>query len=594
MERRQFIKAIALAYPSSLIATSVLAESSVAIIVRQMNLALASAGRLSFYIDYSERTDIGKHKFYVCRSHGTSGSISVDYESFGDNHVNVKGTLTWNDGQADIKAFEVDVPTKNNGMHRTYVKLSNPTGGAELQNGTNTIAYGVIDDETIANNSLSVFFDTELSVNGDGSLLNPYNNIYDAIQNVGTKRYIYGKGTVTPNGTNKNKIGGGEFNCISPPASRLDEESRVFIMNWPGYKLVVDGAGNSNCNGFYTKNEASFQTFRGIDFKNINVTGVTGFNNAAAIFNHYGDSKMVNIEYCTADNINGSSNVGAFLPWGVDGGKIWRCAANNMQIKGDNTDHNTAGVFYYSSTNLSIQRCEFTNSANGVYMKRMEAGHVVASVRFSIFKTSVGILYGYGSTGQEPNFSVVQGNLFKNCNKYCAIQHTGAGSNQQGKQWICNNVFDSCGGGDNGAIKSVDTYHHQIFNNIFYNCVKMWDMPETLDAQSNTSKPVIEYANHNNEFGTVGVMYEHLGTTYDSALKIKSATGFAQNDTSYDPKFIDPSVNNYRLAADSPCMTGGINNVSQGIYLTGVEKLGSSDGSILFDPPEAPTGVKIT
>ncbi len=577
MKRRVLPRGLALLFFAICIwPASANASDNSSTLAKRLKINLTTHGRIGFYVDYSERSSVGEHTFYVCRTHGTAGRVSADYATHGDPHQNVSGALVWEDGDASIKSFTAKVLTKSDGDHRIYARLSNANGGVVLHNGGNTIAYGVIEDETIAADSNAVFFDAEATTNGVGAQSNPYNNIYDAIANVGSKRYIYGKGVVTPDGTNTNVEGG--FKCITPPASRPNEEARVYVRNWPGFKLIVDGAGLSDCNGFYAKGGQSYLTYRGIEFRDLDVTGVPRFNNGAAIFHHYGNSKMINIERCSAVNVNGTTNDGAYMLWGVDGGKIWRCTSSNIQNNGSNSHQNTAGVFYYSSTNLSIQRCEFSNSGCGIFMKRMNAGDVVAVVRFNIIKdTNVGVRFGYGSSVQEPNYGIVQSNLFKNCATYTAIQHTGASPDQAGKHWICNNVFDNCGGGDNGAIRSTDTYDQQIFNNIFFNCRKMWDMPEKTSRQSDTTAAVLEYADYNHEFGTGRMHYEYLSLAYKSSSRLNAASGFGANDSSGNPLFIDARNDNYTLSARSPCVNNGVDGASQGIYLTGIEVLGAQD-----------------
>ncbi len=547
--------------------------------LKVFNMQAQDAGRFSFYIDYSELTSVGAHVFYIQRTHGSVGQVSVTVQSFGDGHRGIDSIITWEDGQVGIKKVTIHVVSKDAGEHRIYVKLSNPTGGAVLHNGVNTQAYGVIDDDTIAPDSQAVFFDTNASLNGNGTQASPYDNIYDAIGNVGSKRYIYGKGTVTPDGTNTGLIGG-TFNCITPPAGRASEETRVYIRNWPGNTLVVDGAGASNINGFFTEGGESYQTYRGIQFKNINVTGVAGFNNGAAIFYNYGSSTMINIELCSADNINGSTNDGAYMLWGVDGGKVWRCTSNNIQDNGDNTNQNTAGVFYYSSTNLSIQRCEFTNSANGIFMKRMEAGDVLASANFNLFKTGIGIRYGYGSLGQEPNYGIVQSNLFKGNTLYYGIQHTGAGATQAGYQWIMNNVFDNSGGGNNGAIHIIDTYDCVIVNNIFARCKKIWDIPNNI--QQDPARNIIAQGDYNHEFDDIGyrsMYHEHLSVEYYTLSGVGSLNAafpaLESNTVSSNPLFSNVGLDDYTLQAGSPCLAAGIDNTDKGIYLTGIELIGA-------------------
>ena len=52
-----------------------------------MSIALTTAGRLGFYIDYSELATTGTHTFYVTRTHGTAGAVSCGYTTGGDAHT---------------------------------------------------------------------------------------------------------------------------------------------------------------------------------------------------------------------------------------------------------------------------------------------------------------------------------------------------------------------------------------------------------------------------------------------------------------------------------------------------------------------------
>jgi hypothetical protein len=40
-----------------------------------MSLSLTTAGRLGFFIDYSELETVGTHNFYVTRTHGSQGAV---------------------------------------------------------------------------------------------------------------------------------------------------------------------------------------------------------------------------------------------------------------------------------------------------------------------------------------------------------------------------------------------------------------------------------------------------------------------------------------------------------------------------------------
>ena len=94
MKRRNFVKNIALAIGA--LPLLKLTPSSAAIIPPggsiPLRLNLSTPGRVGFYVDYSELDTIGTHIFYVCRTHGTEGTVSVGYKTFGDNHSNTAGT----------------------------------------------------------------------------------------------------------------------------------------------------------------------------------------------------------------------------------------------------------------------------------------------------------------------------------------------------------------------------------------------------------------------------------------------------------------------------------------------------------------------
>ncbi len=549
---------------------------------KAMSLSLSSAGRVGFYIDYSERSTVGTHTFYVCRTHGTSGAVSVYWASYGDTHTNASGVLAWADGEADIKVITVAVLTKADGDHRIYVKLMGPIGGAVLHFGeTHTTAYGVIDDGTVAADSDAVFYDSTVTPgNGTGTAADPYGSIYDAISNVGSKRYIYGKGTTVPDGTNTAQPAGGAqgtTQCILAPATRTGESDRLYVRNWPGYTWTIDGTGTTNTGGFYTETGESWHTYRGIAFTNLDnssQTYVQGFG----IFYRYSSPSGINVELCAADTINGATgtNSGAYMVWGVDGSKIWRCTSNNIQENGNNASQNTSGIYTYSGKNISVQRCEITNSYSAAYQKRIETDYDVSiNFRFNRASTSnVGVLYhAAASTGAQHSYTVVQGNIFKGCAQE-GIDHepgTGVTTKRGEKHWWCNNVFDSCGSGEQGAIYFTKADGTEIFNNIMLNCRKVW--AEFADNSANGM--TVEYADYNIEYGTVltSQRYEWEAGNYTTAALLYAASGLANNDQDADPTFVDTT--DYVLDAGSPAIGGGVGGVDCGVYLIGPEVIGA-------------------
>lgn len=542
--------------------------------VLAMSLSLTTAGRVGFYVDYSELSAIGSHTFYVCRTHGTTGAVTVDYATGGDSHTSVSGTLSWANGEANIKSVTVPVASKSAGDHRVWMLLSNPTGGLVLHNGaTHTRAFGVIDDGTIASDSDAVFYDSA-ATGGTGTQADPYDSIYTAIANVGAKRYIYGKGTTTINTTNTVSIAGsGTINCINTPSTRAGESTRLYIRNWPGSTWSITGSGTST-GGFYTEGGNSYHTYRGLDFSNLNTTAQT-LADCFSIFYRYGSSNGINIEHCTTDNIDGATgtNNGAYQLWGVDGYRVWRSTANNIKHAGSTTNENTGGVYTYLGTNGSVQRCHFSLAYHGIYHKRTQSTDVTTSARFNFFDgNSEGVAYRIsGGADDGHQYSIVQNNLFKNCTQEGLRHWVDNGGVAAEKQAWSNNVFDTCGTSDQAAVHFRYAYNAGIYNNIMLNCRRVW-----ADYQNGEGVkiPDVEYADYNCEFGTTSTKYAWKGTDYATAALLNTASGFAASDINSNPSFTNTATNDYSLGGGSPCLGAGVSGVDMGIYLVGIEEVG--------------------
>ena len=592
MKRRFFVKSLVLAVGGAKLLTINSASANFLALdgtSLALQLSLSDAGRIGFYIDYSELSAPGTHTFFVCRTHGTQGQVTVGYASEGDQHNVVSGLLSWNDGEADIKVVTVDINEKNSGEHRMWLRLSNPTNGALLHNGQHTVAYGVIDDGTISSDA--VFYDSNAVNSGDGSLGNPFNDIYTAISNIGNKRFLYGRGTTVPNTTNTTGAGGtAKCPCIFVPASRQSEENRLYIRNWPGSTWAINGASSAlGAAGFYTEAGESYHTYKGIDFFNLD-GAPTGSINGHAIMYRYGDSSAINIELCNADNINGTANNGAYQLWGVDGGKVWRCKSNNIQKYGDNTNANTGGVYSYLGKNLSVQRCEFNNSAQGVFHKRTLLGDVSTSVRFCIFKTNTGIHYSTSGSGDASHsYTIAQSNLF--LTPTIGIDHNSGFNNAlRGEKHLwSNNVFVGVGYGVIGAIHFNSAFFAQIYNNIFYNCRRIWN--ETLNFSS-SEQVGIEYANYNTHYNTsysTGI-YGYEGQPHDSPQSLSNAAGrsLANEDLVTNPLFVARNNSAYGLASDSTLKNAGLSSSEPGLFLTGTEVIGPQAFSPASKPIQSP------
>ena len=545
--------------------------------VVSMSLSLTTAGRLGFYVDYSELATTGTHTFYVIRTHGTAGAVSCGYSTGGDTHTTVSGTLSWADGEANIKSFTATVSSKPTaGDHRMWALLDTPTGGAVLHNGAAyTIAYGVIDDGTISLDADAVFYDSAAGT-GTGTQADPYGSYITAVANVGSKRYIYGKGTTVVDGTHTDNITGNTVQTLPVPATRSSEATRCYVRNWPGFTWAVNGDGGTSSVGFFSGDVVTHHTFRGIDIGILN----NQLTNGVGIHYNATWNGAINVELCDFDNINGKagSNHSGFAPFSTDGYRMWRCTANNIQNAGDNANINTAGFQTYQGTNGSVQRCTFTNAYHGVYHKQaLTGGGVSTASRFNFMN---GVLEGVamreaGGTNDGHLYTIIQNNLFKN-NTNRGIYNwmtLGGGAILCDKYAISNNVFDTCAASDRAAVHFRGAYNTQIYNNIMIDCREVWS--DYQDGEAYDS-PDVEYADYNVEFGTTSTKYVYRGTGYATAAALYAATGFGNNDTNADPVFTNRAANDYTLDTGSSGIDAGISGVDCGIYLAGIEVVGSA------------------
>jgi len=585
MNRRFFIKGLAAAISCG-VYNRTLAQAfpgNVGIALPITGLSLPTPGRIGLYIDYSELNSIGEHVFLVIRTHGTAGAVSVQYSSQGDSHDSVSGTLNWANGDASIQAIRVNVPSKAAGDHRIHLQLSNATGGAALHFSNHTRGYGVIDDGTVASDNEAVFFDTNLGSNGSGSQSSPFNNIYDAIANVGSKRYVYGRGTVNPDGTNSGApYGKSGVKSIDVPATRLDENSRVYVRNWPGSTLTVNGNGDTRTGGFYSNGRESYQTFRGIDFINLDTTSV-GSTPGWGIWYHYGTSSGINIELCNFNGINGSENNGGVNLYGINGGKVWRCTFANIAKDGDTTSGNTGGVYSYSGNNISVQRSEFASTmSRGTFHKRTEPGFVSFCCRFNIFHDCT-CYYGQSGGGDPGHFGmIVSNNAFigpKAYFKHLAISTPlNVGQNQ-----INNNYFYRAGMNVVGGIANWGAADLQIFSNVFDNCNYAYtdekgftaDLPSFLDYNV-----VFNLANSFASEDFVSYSAASYASTFNS--------NYNQNNTVGNPNPTNPGTNDFSLQPGSSAIAAGIGGTDAGLYLTGLETIGADTINIISGNPFPP------
>jgi hypothetical protein len=544
---------------------------------------LDGAGRVGFYIDYSELTHTGEHVFYVARTHGSTGAVTVDYQSGGDDHVTVSGTLSWADQDLGIKKIIVYVPAKTDGDHRIWIRLSNPTGGLALQFGaTHTIAYGVIDDGTIAPDSDAVFCDADAATNGSGTQASPYNSIHDAISNVGSKRYVYLRGTHTMDGTVRDGDGT-NHDIIRVPATRSGEDTRVYVRNWPGYSITIQGDGvSTDQTAFWTGSASStgggesYCTYRGIDFLDLDSTNTS---EQGGVYYEYGNSVGINIERCTARQFASHTNMGGFLLWGVDGAKVWRCTVDDIAVSGNQENANACGFQTYDGKNISVQRCRFSNLHAGIYHKRVAtAGDVSTCARWNYFDDCE-IEYGFsGASDAAHSYTIVQGNLFKGgaSNDFLHYNTTNTAALGNGENWVFGNVWDGCGVGETAPVGRRIMFGVMILNNIMANCTGVW---REQDDNSGVGGD-IKYADYNHAYNISGTPYEWRATNYATAALLEAASGHEANATSGDPDFTDSANDDYTLGGLSNADGNGVDGTDHGIYLTGIEVVGPGDSIV--------------
>jgi hypothetical protein len=545
-------------------------------ITLSMSMALTTAGRVGFWADYSELTEAGTHRFYIQRTHGTVGAIAVSYQSYGDTHIFTSGTLNWADGEADIKYVDVPTGAKTvDGEHRIYLQLSNPTNGAVLHFGDYTVAYGGIDDGTIAADSDAVFFDVDAVSNGIGTQASPYDNIYDAIANVGaTKRYIYGKGTVVPDGTDMVGPYGTKVKGVAVPATRTGESDRLIVRNWPGFTLTLDGGAQDDVCGFFGESDESYQTFKGITFNGMDTT--LSDNPCWGVWYHYGtyNTKSNNVEHCSFTNFDGGAgeNHAGVNPYGTQGCKVWRCTFDTIAHEGDTSNNNTGGVITYDGQYISVQRCEFSNMRHGTFQKRIRnLNDVSINAKFNLFNDTDAHYAISGASGQSHAYTIIAHNLFVGTASGGITHDTENNALLGTKNMWSSNVFDSCGSGEIAAINAKLANGAIMFNNIMLDCRKV--------LSDYINEPLInwELADYQHHFGTTlpSQMYEYRGTNYASIALFNSGTGFAANDLESDPLFTNTVGGDYTLQGGSPAIGTGAGGTNKGIYLTGLEVLGA-------------------
>jgi hypothetical protein len=127
---------------------------------------------------YSVNENDGSVSITVTRVDGSDGAISVNYVSLGGtarpgrDYTRTRGTLNWDDGDADDKTFAVDIidDSISEGDETIRLRLIRATGGATLGDPAKAVVT-IVDDDQQANHGTLQFSSATYSVNeNDGSV----------------------------------------------------------------------------------------------------------------------------------------------------------------------------------------------------------------------------------------------------------------------------------------------------------------------------------------------------------------------------------------------------------------------------------------
>ncbi len=552
-----------------------------------LSLALSTAGRVGFYVDYSELSGVGNHTFYICRTHGTVGQVSVDYSTAGDAHTATSGTLTWEDTEADIKVVTVSVPSKGAGDHRITMTLSNPTGGLVLHHGADTEAHGVIDDDTIATTN-AIFIDADSGTDGIGTEDNPFNNWYSARAAVtSSTRYVYVKGFMVPDGTDVGD-GSGNVRYLGVEAStnvagngfvgRSSNLERLYIRAWPGFTGGVSAGGQTIVTGFRHYHDATdYITYRKLSFLDVDSSTMAGGKGYSIRFSGGGGAthKQATMELCShVGNIayQPAAASAIYCDGETSGLKIWRNSFDDITHVNGEFMH---GLETYGADKLSMQRCTLSDTVLGAYSKNapVAVGNIAWSLRFNDFDT------GYirlSTQGGDPmgQASIIQSNLIRNTRNgyYPPLQYdTNGPSLDSEKQWIVGNVFYNFDYSTFGSVTSrdPDILEHIMFNNIFSEQKIAWYFE--------TDSVAPEYADYNHYFNSSqATIVDLVGTRYYGLSGIQAGTIYEDSGSEGDPTFTNTSSGDFSLQSGSPAEGNGVSGTDKGLYLTGIEKIGAS------------------
>jgi hypothetical protein len=486
-----------------------------------------------------------------------------------------------------VQSFQVTVPSKGPGDHRIVARLVSPAGGVVLHYGDDTVAYGVIDDGTVATSN-AIFLDADAAVDGDGSMGSPFNgweSTRDAI--AASTRYVYIKGLFSPRIDAPDGGQGDPWRAVvGDTGTRTSETQRLYIRGWPGYEGGIDGQGATDVAGFCMRGSGDFVTFRKLSFLRLETAPQTTRSYFLRTDNRVGAQNFVTAEHLIVNGVL-AGKTAATAAWynegSVIGYKMWRCSFQNL----NKVTTGTVPMYAfesYGAYQVSFQRNTFGEQCQGIYQKETTTGGVDLAgwtVRFNIFHTGE---IRVSTQGGRPLYSwwMVQGNVFDS--PALGLKFDGSGPDSL-KPWIVGNVFYNYQHPTLGAIfvSSSPFTNPIVFNNVF----SQINVPIRYNEASNF--PEFQDYNHYSDMGKFA--FKYLDAVYNSLTEMRSAHPSLGANSVQGPEgtgavlpdFVDVAGDNFRLKVDSSLRTSGLSGSQMGVFLTGYEGLGS-----IGEPPKPP------
>lgn len=317
------------------------------------------------------------------------------------------------------------------------------------------------------------------------------------------------------------------------------------------------------------------------------------------------------IENCILDG-NGDPGYGDNHP-GIRFEYAKQSAARNNLIKNFRTSvvntANGAGIQVYFSGDLVIENNEITDSGSGIFLKAPADENVPNwidqfIVRYNrIARTQYGI-----AMHRSPNTAARPARIYQNIvtDSMIAIRiwnFSGDGTDPANGQFVNNTLYNNQESLNvNGTL--VPNSGHYFWNNVVAN--------STIYAVNNDG-PVANMAmskinsQHNLHwsFRRFGIVWT---TNYNTIGEWQAGTGMdtqAPASTSADPLFVNAAAGDFRLAANSPARTGGVDlldlnfngstsdGIPRGAYITGNEVIGRGGSVSTLAPPRAPTNLRL-